>query len=161
MHTATATKILFALKELFATANRKEDVKLLEWIANYCEFDLTLKEAGRGGGGGRAGAGGPKRVAFVIDYSGSFRWTLFVPIAFTRHLDIGSMAGSKIKSAIENVQNIFQKHIYEQDSIMLMTFNGTVTTDLPLTRKGGNESFISNKISTLVRPNGGTGQIIS
>ena len=68
------------------------------------------------------------------------------------------MSGSKIKSAIENVLNIFQTHINDADSIMVMTFSGSVMTDLPMTRKKGNEAMISSKISSLVRPNGGTGE---
>jgi len=69
------------------------------------------------------------------------------------------MSGSKIKSAIENVLNIFQTHINNEDSIMVMTFCGSVTTDLPMTRKRGNEAMISSKISSLVFPNGGTGAL--
>ena len=67
------------------------------------------------------------------------------------------MSGSKIKSAIENVLNIFQTYINNEDSIMVMTFCGSVTTDLPMTRKRGNEAMILSKISSLVRPFGGTG----
>jgi len=69
MHTATVTKILLALKELFDSASRKEDATSLEKVSLMNEFDLYTKEKG-GSGGGR---GGPKRVAFVIDYSGTYR----------------------------------------------------------------------------------------
>ena len=68
MHTATVTKILLALKELFDSASRKEDAMLLQKVSLMNEFDL---HAGRGGNGGSRG--GPKRVAFVIDYSGTYR----------------------------------------------------------------------------------------
>ena len=68
MHTATVTKILLALKELFDSASRKEDAMLLEKVSLMNEFDL---HAGRGRNGGSRG--GPKRVAFVIDYSGTYR----------------------------------------------------------------------------------------
>jgi len=68
MHTATVTKILLGLKELFDSASRKEDAVLLEKVSVMHEFDLYTKE--KGGGRGR---GGPKRVAFVIDYSGMYR----------------------------------------------------------------------------------------
>ena len=68
MHTATVTKILLALKELFDSASRKEDAMLLQKVSLMNEFDLY---AGRGRNGGSRG--GPKRVAFVIDYSGTYR----------------------------------------------------------------------------------------
>ena len=70
----------------------------------------------------------------------------------------GSMSGSKIRSAIENVQNIFQNHIQGHDSIMVMTFNGKVNTDIPMSLKSGKEQCISSKIVTLNSPNGGTGE---
>ena len=68
MHTATVTKILLALKELFDSASRKEDAMLLQKVSLMNEFDL---HAGRRRNGGSRG--GPKRVAFVIDYSGTYR----------------------------------------------------------------------------------------
>ena len=68
MHTATVTKILLALKELFDSASRKEDATSLEKVSLMNEFDL---HAGHGRNGGSRG--GPKRVAFVIDYSGIYR----------------------------------------------------------------------------------------
>ena len=67
------------------------------------------------------------------------------------------MSGSKIKSAIQNVMNIFRTHIQDDDCIMVMTFCGSVTVDLPMTQKRGNEAFISRSIASLVRPFGGTG----
>ena len=70
----------------------------------------------------------------------------------------GSMSGSKIRSAIENVQNIFQDHIQGHDSIMVMTFNGKVNTDIPMSLKSGKEHSITSKIATLIRPSGGTGE---
>lgn len=67
MHTATVTKTLLALKELLDSANRRQDAALLDKVAVMNEFDLYAKENGAAG----SGAGGPKRVAFVIDYSGT------------------------------------------------------------------------------------------
>ena len=67
MHTATVSKILLALKELFDSANRKEDAKLLERLSVMNEFDLYAKEKGSS-----SCRGGSKRVAFVIDYSGRY-----------------------------------------------------------------------------------------
>lgn len=68
------------------------------------------------------------------------------------------MSGSKIRSAIENVQNIFENHIQGRDSIMVMTFNGSAVTDIAMSPKSGNEEWIANKIAALVRPSGGTGE---
>lgn len=68
------------------------------------------------------------------------------------------MSGSKIRSAIENVENIFQNHIQGQDSIMVMTFNGNAVTEIAMSLKSGNEEKIANKIASLVRPSGGTGE---
>ena len=67
------------------------------------------------------------------------------------------MSGSKIKAAIENIQTIFKYNINDQDSVLLITFNSSVETKIPITRKGGNEKLISSTIASLVRPNGGTG----
>ena len=71
------------------------------------------------------------------------------------------MSGAKIRSAIENVLNIFNTHIFGGDSIMIVTFNKEVTVQLPLTVKQGNEAWISSQIAALVRPNGGTGTVLS
>ena len=68
------------------------------------------------------------------------------------------MSGSKIRSAIENVENIFQNHIQGQDSIMVMTFNGKVSTIIEMALKNGNEEKIANKIASLNSPYGGTGE---
>jgi len=67
------------------------------------------------------------------------------------------MSGSKIRSAIENVQNIFQTHINDVDFITIITFNGTVITQLPITLKSGNQTQIETIIKKLVLPSGGTG----
>ena len=67
------------------------------------------------------------------------------------------MSGSKISSAIENVQNIFQNHIQGQDSIMVMIFHGSVSTIIEMSPKSGNEERIATSISSLNSPNGGTG----
>ena len=74
MHEATAKNTLLALKELFDGTNRREDAKLLGKIATLNDFDwytnVTVPGGPRFHGGSGSGSGGPKRVAFVIDYSG-------------------------------------------------------------------------------------------
>ena len=67
------------------------------------------------------------------------------------------MSGAKIRSAIDNVLNIFSTHIFGGDSIMIVTFNKEVRVQLPLTMKQGNEERIATQIAALVRPSGGTG----
>ena len=61
MHTATVTMIFTALKEQLVSENRKEDAAVLDSIATQHNFTLDTL---------RARKAGPKRVAFVIDYSG-------------------------------------------------------------------------------------------
>jgi len=92
MHMATTSKILLTLMRLL---NSKEDVDKLKQIAAAHSFDLDNAT-------GMKAVTASKRVAFVIDYS-------------------GSMSGSKIRSAIENVQNIFETHIFNTDYIMVTT----------------------------------------
>ena len=67
------------------------------------------------------------------------------------------MSGPKIRFAIDNVQRIFMNKIYDNDSIMIITFNGSVDTVLPLTKKAGKESQIRDQISALLDPTGSTG----
>lgn len=66
MHTATVTKILIALKELFHRERRRDDMRMLERIAKLHNFELNNNSSPR-----RPAVDGPKRVAFVIDYSGT------------------------------------------------------------------------------------------
>ena len=61
MHTATVTMIFTALKELLISENRRDDATVLDSIAAQHNFTLDNQ---------RARKAGPKRVAFVIDYSG-------------------------------------------------------------------------------------------
>ena len=77
------------------------------------------------------------KVIFALDYS-------------------GSMSGNKIRSAVENIKNIFDNYIDENDYISVVTFNGFVMTNLPLTIKRDNEISIGSTISSLIHPNGGT-----
>lgn len=70
------------------------------------------------------------------------------------------MSGPKIRYAIENVQRIFTNKIYDNDSVMIITFNGSVDVAQPLTKKAGRESQIAEKISSLLEPTGSTGTTI-
>ena len=67
------------------------------------------------------------------------------------------MSGVKIKSAISNVLAIFDGHISSNDFIMVITFNGKVVVNIPLSKKEGNETAIRESISKLILPSGSTG----
>ncbi len=67
------------------------------------------------------------------------------------------MSGVKIKSAISNVLTIFDGHISSNDFIMVITFNGKVVVNIPLSKKEGNETSIRESISKLILPSGSTG----
>jgi uncharacterized protein YegL len=81
----------------------------------------------------------PKRIAFVIDYS-------------------GSMSGTKIKAAVQSMLMIFDNHMGDEDEVMLIKFSGSVSVEFPLTRKGVyNESYkLRSTIENMVNPSGST-----
>lgn len=78
-----------------------------------------------------------KRVAFALDYS-------------------GSMSGGKIQAAVVSLNDLFVHHLAPQDELLILKFNQICTVELPLTRKEHNEDHVSQVISSLVRPSGGT-----
>jgi tetratricopeptide (TPR) repeat protein len=78
-----------------------------------------------------------KRVAFGLDYS-------------------GSMAGDKINSSSANLLSMFQKHIADDDEVMIMHFTSHCTVDIDLCTKKGNVEKIENAIKRLTRPGGST-----
>jgi Mg-chelatase subunit ChlD len=69
-----------------------------------------------------------KRVAFVLDYS-------------------GSMSGTKIRTAIENINSIVTDHIQELDSVMIIHFNERIHVDVPLCQKLDQEPRLRSIIS--------------
>lgn len=69
MHTATVTMIFASLKELLFSENRREDAAVLDSIAAQHNFTLDNLRAR------------PKRVAFVIDYSGESSGRLSIPVS--------------------------------------------------------------------------------
>ena len=62
MHTATVTLIFLALRDHFTKENRRDDAAALDNFAAQYNFTLDTNPRSRGIR--------PKRVAFVIDYSG-------------------------------------------------------------------------------------------
>lgn len=79
----------------------------------------------------------PKRVAFGLDYS-------------------GSMSGTKIRSAVDNLLLLFREHINDHDELMIIHFSNICVVDVELSIKEGNSPKIELAISKLVRPSGST-----
>lgn len=132
MHVATVTKLLASLRSLYASQGLDGRVQILNSLAEKHDFNIDAAAAG-----GRGGAGGPKRVAFLVDYS-------------------GSMSGAKIKAAVENVLTVFETHISGEDSAMLIHFTNKVYVDFDLLPKSGHEEMMRAKISALTNPNNTT-----
>jgi uncharacterized protein YegL len=149
MHTNTARNLLISLKRFYFLKypSLKKHAKELNELSSTYDFHLTGKDGDNYTGNENENENDEnynhgngfwiKRVAFAIDYS-------------------GSMAGPKIRSAVQNLQMIFRNYIGEQDYISIIQFNTTVTTLLPLTKKAGQESTIEQKIKSLRGPYGST-----
>lgn len=133
MHAPTTTKILLALHKLFLTQHRSREVEELEDVASHFNFDLATLAMDRYDNSTCI----EKTIAFVVDYS-------------------GSMTGSKIRSAVRNIDRIFTRHIHSADHMLLVRFNNEVDTLVPLTVKAGHEDRIRLAIQSLTVPNGGT-----
>lgn len=132
MHSATVTKVLRSLRDMFTAQQRLLDADQVLNLAKANGFNIL-----GGAGGSGSMASGPKRVAFCVDYS-------------------GSMSGSKIRSAMDNVQSVFRDHIKDSDFCMLIHFSHIVNIDFPLLQKGPNVTTMSSKIAELTSPNGTT-----
>jgi len=127
MNVSTTNMALNALFALYKKNGREAEATQLAAIAAREKFLV----------GESAGGVGPKRVAFVVDYS-------------------GSMAGGKITSAIDNVLLIFNEHVSTEDQCMLMHFESQPFTDFPMMPKKGNEAYMQKTIDGLRRPGGAT-----
>eukprot|EP00941_MAST-03F_sp_MAST-3F-sp1_P001273 g1273.t1 len=127
MHLATTRKTLFNIMKLYQHRNDHATVKLIQDL--MLQNNISIKSG--------SGHAGPKRVIFVLDYS-------------------GSMSGGKIHSASRNMALICEEHITEEDEVMVITFSNSVVTQLPMTKKKGNHDRIMKKIRELVKPQGGT-----
>jgi hypothetical protein len=71
------------------------------------------------------------------------------------------MSGSKIRSAIENVQAIFANRINGHDHIAVTVFSAVVQSIIPLITKAGSELSITSRVAALTSPSGGTGDDFS
>lgn len=76
--------------------------------------DSVAREAAACGFSSKPSGGTIKRVVFVVDYS-------------------GSMAGSKIHTAVDNLTRIAETHLYDHDNIALIHFTHKVKDQLTLT----------------------------
>ena len=89
----------------------------------------------------------------------SCSWQLSTPSRLQCQIAIdysGSMSGEKIRSAVENVRNIFTTYVDDHDHIGLLRFNHRSDVLLGLTMKGGNEQLIDASFDQLLSPFGGT-----
>jgi hypothetical protein len=67
------------------------------------------------------------------------------------------MSGPKIRSAVENLKNIFKDYIYQSDYFLILTFCEQIQIEVPMTKKEGKEAIILQRVSSLTSPHGGTG----
>jgi len=128
MHTATTKSILDSLLGIYTEQKDTHKSEEITKFAAYHKFDLKATMSSM-----------PKRIAFVIDYS-------------------GSMSGTKIKAAVQSMLMIFDHHMGDEDEVMLIKFTGTVSVEFPLTRKGiYKESYkLRSAIENMVYPSGST-----
>jgi Mg-chelatase subunit ChlD len=66
------------------------------------------------------------------------------------------MSGGKIRSAVENVRNIFTTYVNDHDHIGLLRFNDQTDLVLGLTKKQDNIELISGRFNQLLSPTGST-----
>jgi Mg-chelatase subunit ChlD len=125
MHTSTTTKTLSALHRIFAGRRLLGEAAKVVSLAETNKLRIT------------SGSSGVKRVAFVLDYS-------------------GSMSGFKIRTAVDNINNIVADHMKPQDWVMVIHFNETVHVDFELSPKEGNDEALRRAITGLVSPSGPT-----
>lgn len=130
MHVATTAQALTALCKILQDRLDTTQLKKLQQIILTHKLIATAA-------GSTAPTAAAKRVAVAIDYS-------------------GSMAGSKIKAAVNSLQELVNKHIFPDDLLLIIKFNHTCDVVLPLTLKRGNEDRIAQLISKIDAPNGGT-----
>jgi tetratricopeptide (TPR) repeat protein/uncharacterized protein YegL len=128
MHTATTKNIFDTLLGIYTDQKDTQKSEEITNFAAYHKFDLKVTMSSI-----------PKRIAFVIDYS-------------------GSMSGTKIKAAVQSMLMIFDQHMGDEDEVMLIKFSGSVSVEFPLTRKGVyNESYkLRSTIENMVNPSGST-----
>jgi Mg-chelatase subunit ChlD len=133
MDTATTTKSFIGLHAFFTAVNRLGDAAQLELLAKDCGISLLQQ----GNKNSKNVYSAMKRVIFAIDYS-------------------GSMSGTKIRSAVENLQNMLENNINECDKVAIVRFNNIITIVQDFRTKQNNESIIKQNITSLNVPNNTT-----
>ncbi len=128
MHITTVLKILSYLLSIVSDSHDKENV-----LALAKNYNLNLPD----NKSRNARSTAAKRVIFAVDYS-------------------GSMSGSKIKSAVQNLKDITTNHVYNNDVIQIIKFNDKVEVLFPLQLKQGNEDRLAKVIDGLNSPNNAT-----
>ena len=131
MHLTTVVKILSCLSDTLSDPKDKENL-----LALAQKYNLTLLNSKNSNQKGGA-HGQRKRVIFAVDYS-------------------GSMSGSKIKSAVQNIKDITENHVHGDDMIQIIQFNSLVKVLFPLQPKAGNESTLKHIIEGMNSPNDST-----
>lgn len=118
MHSSTTKSMLTKLMKLKGLDNADEAKRILELAANF-SFILDSTDDGKTSGLVS------KNVMFSIDIS-------------------GSMAGEKLRAAIDNVNTIVDKYIFDEDCVGITVFNHVVQTIFPLSCRVGYEERISS-----------------
>ena len=127
MHMATTKNILDSLLNIYNEQKNVQNVKEITKFAAHHKFDLKSTQSSMS-----------KRIAFVIDYS-------------------GSMSGTKIKAAVQSMLMIFDDHMGSEDEVTLIKFNSSVSVEFPLLKKGKNDTHqLRNKIAAMTNPGGAT-----
>lgn len=117
-----ASRVVRKLLEIFPEAKEK---KALMEVANI--FGVPVS------------SGGPskKRVAFLVDYS-------------------GSMSGSRIRAAVTALRTVFNDFVKDNDEVYLAHFSNFCVLDFDLSKKSEGTANKLAKIDSLTQPNGGT-----
>jgi phage FluMu protein gp41 len=123
MHTATTTKTLGILHRMFLARQLLQQAQQVTKLAETNNLHISQSAGSKQGVYNLN-----KRVAFVLDYS-------------------GSMSGSKIRTAVENINSIVGDRINELDSVMIVHFTEVVHVDFTLSLKKGNEEQLKTIIS--------------
>ncbi len=141
MHVETTTRALVALKALYATQQRTTDVSELEFLAAEYNFNVS-RDTSHGFGRNVASTEQlSKRIMFCVDYT-------------------AAMSGVKMKSVMDNINTIFELHLFDKDYMSVLYYANKVRFCFPLTLKQGNEALILTNLESLNAPSEDTTSIM-